>query len=367
MKGMFILMNYPIYKPYLKGNTRKYVDECIDSTWISSRGRFVNLFEEKVAEYCGVRYASSVFNGTVALHLALLASNIGKGDEVIVPDFTYIATANAVKYVGAEPIIVDVAKDDWNIPLSEIKRVYNEKVKAVIVVDVFGTPPKELKEIKKFTEEKGIYLIQDSAESLGSKYEGKGLGNYSDVTTLSFFGNKTITTGEGGMVLTNNKDIYDKMEVLKNQGNSKTVRYYHDILGYNFRMTNIQAAIGYSQMEIIDEILYKKMQVMNWYKEFLQDIVEFQKVDNNIISSNWLVSVILKDNKDEIAKVLNSSEIETRPFFQPISSMPFYNKQNNEISYYLAQNGLSLPSYPELNKNDIKYICEKIIESRGNL
>lgn len=360
-------MKYPVYKPYLKENTKMYVNECIDSTWISSKGKFINLFEESIANYCNIRYSSSVFNGTVALHLALLALGIGEGDEVIVPDFTYVATSNAVKYVGAKPILVDVSSEDWNITLDEIKSIYNDKVKAIIVVDMYGTQPKELKEISEFAKTKGLYLIQDSAESLGSRYNGYNVGKYADVTTLSFFGNKTITTGEGGMVLTNNKDIYDKIETLKNQGNSKTVRYFHDVLGYNYRMTNIQAAIGYSQMEIVDEILEKKNIVINLYKEFLGDIAEFQRFNDNCKSSNWLVSIILRDNREEVVNRLNNVGIETRPFFQPISSMPFYEACDNPTTYYLAKKGLCLPSYPELVKEDIKFICDNIKESVGIL
>lgn len=360
-------MKYPVYKPYLKENTKIYVNECIDSTWISSKGKFVNIFEENIAAYCNIQYASSVFNGTVALHLALLALEIGEGDEVIVPDFTYIATANAVKYVGAKPILVDVSIDDWNITLEEIKKVYNNKVKAIIVVDMYGTQPKELKEISDFAKENGIYVIQDSAESIGSRYYGHNIGEYADVATLSFFGNKTITTGEGGMVLTNNKSIHEKVEILKNQGNSKSIRYFHDMLGYNYRMTNIQAAIGCSQLEIIDEILERKLLIFNLYKELLEGVVEFQKTDDDRISSNWLVSVVLKDMSEEIFHSLNDVGIETRPFFQPISSMPFYETCDNPITYHLAQKGLSLPSYPELEKDDIRFICNKIKESVGKL
>lgn len=358
-------MKYPIYKPYLKGNVKKYINDCIDSTWISSKGKYVSLFEEKVANYVEAKYASSVFNGTIALHLALLTLGIGKGDKVIVPDFTYIATANAVKYVGAEPILVDVSKDDWNITLSEIRRVFTNEVKAIIVVDIFGTQPRDLEQISNFAKKNNIYLIQDSAESLGSKYKWMQVGAFSDITTLSFFGNKTITTGEGGMLLTNNSDLYMKMEVLKNQGNSSTRRYYHDVLGYNFRMTNIQAAIGLSQIELIDEILEKKAKVIDLYKKYLSGIVEFQKVNEVCSSSNWLISIIPNEDKDILAKRLDEASIETRPFFQPVSSMPFYEEVNNPISYFLGEKGISLPSYPYLEEDDIKLICDIIKEKRG--
>lgn len=358
-------MKYPVYRPYLKGNIKKYVNDCIDSTWISSKGKYVSLFEDKVSEYCGVKYSSSVFNGTVALHLALLALGLSKGDKVIVPDFTYVASANAIKYVGAEPILVDVSKDDWNITLSEIRRVFTKDVKAIIVVDMFGTQPGELEEISKFAKNNNVYLIQDSAESIGSKYKGKQVGAFSDITTLSFFGNKTITTGEGGMVLTNNSELFTRIEVLKNQGNSSTRRYYHDVLGYNFRMTNIQAAIGLSQIELIDEILEKKAKVIDLYKKYLSEIVEFQKVNEKCSSSNWLVSIIPNEDKDILAKRLDEASIETRPFFQPVSSMPFYEEADNSISYFLGEKGLSLPSYPDLEEDDIKLICDIIKEKRG--
>ncbi len=358
-------MKYPIYKPYLEGNIKTYVNKCIDSTWISSKGEFITQFEKGIADYCNIKYATSVFNGTVALHLALASLEIGKGDEVIVPDFTYIATANAVKYVGATPVFTDVESTDWNISLDNIKRVYNKNVKAIIVVDIYGTQPKELREISEFAKENGVFLIQDSAESLGSKHYGFNIGHYADLTTLSFFGNKTITTGEGGMVLTNNKELYEKMNILKNQGNSKEVRYFHDILGFNFRMTNIQAAIGTSQLELIDEILDKKRKIIDMYKKYIGDIVEFQKVDNYSISSNWLVSIIPKTDKNVLIEKLENAGVETRPFFQQISSMPFYKKVENKNTIFLSKAGISLPSYPELEEEDIKYICSIIRECGG--
>lgn len=358
-------MRYPIYKPYLPENTKKYVNDCIESTWISSKGKYVRLFEEAVENFCGVKYASSVFNGTVALHVALVALDIGPGDEVIVPDFTYIATANAVRYTGASPILVDVSRDDWNITLEEIEKAYNERVKAIIVVDIYGLQPKNLDKIRSFANEKGIYLVQDAAESFGSIYKKQHIGAVADITTLSFFGNKTITTGEGGMVLTNHEGLRSKIEVLKNQGNSKTVRYFHDVLGYNYRMTNIQAAIGLAQMEVVHEILQKKQAVLDAYQALIGDFVCFQEIDADRVSSNWLVSVILQKNRDDLMDNLQKEGIETRPFFHPISSMPFYERRDNPVAYQISAQGISFPSYSELTKQDIEWICKKIRQGIG--
>lgn len=360
-------MIYPVYEPYITNKTKDYVNDCIDSTWISSKGKYVERFEEMISNYCGVKYGVSVFNGTVALHLALLALDIGPGDEVIVPDFTYIASANAVRYVGATPVLVDVSREDWNIKLEDIKNAFTEKTKAIMIVDVYGAQPKELDLIAKFAKEKNVYLVQDSAESLGSTYSGNHIGNYSDVSTLSFFGNKTVTTGEGGMVLTNNEGLYKKMKKIRNQGNSETERYYHDILGYNFRMTNIQAAIGCSQMEEVDSILAKKKEIFDTYKKELQGVVEFQDLDEKQTSSYWLVSGLISVDRTSLMAKLDEHGIETRPFFKAVSSMPFYDDENNPNTRYLSENGISFPSYPGLTIDDVKFICKKIKECVGEV
>ena len=354
-------MLYPIYKPYINKIEKDLVNECLDSSWISSKGKYIEIFEKEVSKYTGVKYAVAVCNGTVALHLALLAYDIGFDDEVILPDFTYIATANSILYVNAKPIFCDVNEDDWNLNVNKIINKINHKTKAIMIPNIYGNPA-SFREINKIAKKYNLIVIEDSAESLGAKYKGRMSGSLADISTLSFFGNKTITTGEGGMVLTNDFEIYNKLLKLRNQGNSDKIRYYHDILGYNYRMTNIQAAIGVGQMTKIEEIIDKKKKIQTYYEHELSKYVQFQKIDSNVTSSYWIVSFLLKNEieRNSLMSYLDKESIETRPFFKQISTMPFYNQVDNKVSSDLSERGINVPSYPELNKEDVMLICNKI-------
>tara|TARA_B110000027_G_C16073289_1_gene280094 strand:- start:39 stop:1121 length:1083 start_codon:yes stop_codon:yes gene_type:complete len=354
-------MLYPIYKPYLSQIEKDLVNECLDTNWISSKGQFIEIFEKEVAEYVKVNYAVAVCNGTVALHLALLAHNIGINDEVILPDFTYIATANSVLYVNAVPIFCDVDLNDWNIDLSKVTEKITAKTRAIMVPNIYGNPA-NFEAIRKIAKKYNLVVIEDAAESLGAQYKGEMSGCLGDIATLSFFGNKTITTGEGGMVLTNDVDIYRKLLKLRNQGNSDQIRYYHDILGYNYRMTNIQAAIGVGQMTKIEEIVERKKKIQKCYEDELLDYVMFQRIEDDVKASHWMVSFLLEDEnkRDSLMKHLGDEGIETRPFFKQISDMPFYKKAYNKNSLQLSKTGINVPSYPELSDRDVKFICTKI-------
>lgn len=356
-------MKYPIYIPEITLKEKENVIDCLDTTWISSKGKYIQQFEQKIANYIGVKKAISIHNGTVALHLALLSSGIKKGDEVIVPDFTYIATANAVLYIGAKPVLADVDPKTWNITANNIKSAITKKTKAIITTDIYGLPP-EMDDIIKIAKKHNLIVIEDAAESLGAVYKNRMAGSLADIATLSFFGNKTITTGEGGMVLTNNQEIAEKAAKIKNQGISETIIYFHDILGYNYRMTNIQASIGCAQIERISSILARKQNIYYKYKENLEDYVIFQKINKHFKSSHWMVGFLLKDKKqrDGLIKYLADFEIETRPFFYPVHKMPFYKTKNNPISTDLSERGICVPSYPMLNEEDINYITSKIIK-----
>ena len=353
-------MKYPVYIPHISSKAKEYVNDCLDTGWISSLGKYVEIFEQKVCDYTGAPYAVAVSNGTVALHLALLVADVEKNDEVIVPDFTYIATANAVLYVGAKPVFCDVSRDSWNITLTDIKQFVTPKTKAVIVTDIYGTTP-EMDEIISYCNANNITLISDSAESIGGAYKGKKTGNIANITTFSFFGNKTITTGEGGMVLTKDKTIYNRLRQLRNQGNSPKIRYYHEVLGYNYRMTNIQAAIGTAQMERIHDIIQRKNEIHNRYEQNLVEYFTFQKFPDHIYSSRWMVSMLAKTNRDELAMHLTGCGIETRPFFKPASSMPYLASCSHANTVFLSDHGINLPSFPTLKNDDVDYISEKII------
>jgi len=361
-------MKYPVYIPEITKTEKKYVNECLDTTWISSKGKFVSLFEKMVQDYIGVNYAVSVFNGTVALHLALKVLGIKEGDEVILPNFTYIASTNSVLYVNAIPVLVDICPRTWNITLDEIKKHVTSKTKAILLTDIYGTPP-EMDEIMEFAKKNNIFVIADSAESLGGSYKNIKTGNIADISIFSFFGNKTITTGEGGMITTNNKEFDSLLRKLKNQGNHETIRYYHDVLGYNYRMTNIQAAIGCAQMERIESILERKQNIYDWYFDKLNSYVEFQEVKSYVKSSNWMVSFLLPKGieREKLMDFLLKNEIETRPFFFPIDKMPFYKESTKTpISIDVSKRGINVPSFPQLTKNDVDYISNKIIEYIAN-
>jgi len=360
---------YPVYRPNLSGNEKKYVNECLDSTWISSKGKFVSEFEEKFAEYIGVKYAAGVSNGTVALHLALITLGIGPGDEVIVPTFTYIASVNSIAYTGAEPIFVDSLADTWQISPEDVRRKITPRTKAIMPVHIYGHPC-DMDEIQKIAKENNIFVIEDCAESFGAKYKKQHTGTFGDISTFSFFGNKTITTGEGGMVVTNDKTLFDRAVHFKGQGLAKHREYWHDVIGYNYRMTNICAAIGLAQLERADSIIPRKRKVAELYIKYLNDLpVEYQKEDKDVFSIYWMFTILVKINEDRepLREHLKKNGIETRPAFYPVHTMPMYadRYQKHPVAENLAWRGINLPSYPDLLEEDIIFICEKIREYYG--
>ena len=361
-------MKYPIYKPKIYPNTKKYVEDCLETTWISSKGSYIKKFEKSFADFLDIKYASTVSNGTTALHMCLCALGIGKGDEVIVPSFTYIASVNAIKYVGAKPIFVDSDKTTWNLDVTLIESLITKKTKAVMAVHLYGNPC-SMELLRHLCDKRGLYLVEDVAEALGSTYDQKYLGTFGDVASFSFFGNKTITTGEGGMVVSNDKETIERVSSLKNQGASNQ-KYWYEEVGYNYRMTNIAAAIGLSQLENIDSILSRKKELVNLYRKILRDShVSFQDIEEKGVSSEWLMSILVKDRKlrDNLSDYLAKLEVETRPLFYPAHTMPMhFSTEKYPVALDLSNRGLNLPSYPDLTDKDIKNICSFIIEFLDN-
>lgn len=352
----------PIYKPYLGKEESELVLDCMESTWISSQGAYIQNFEEKVQEYTGAAHAITTSNGTVAIHLAMLALDIGPGDEVITTNFTYVASSNSILYVGANPVFVDIDPQTWNLDPTQIEKKITERSKAILYTNVYGAPA-DYNRLKKLADKHNLYLIEDAAESFGATYGDKMSGTLGDISTYSFFGNKTITTGEGGMVLTPHKELSEKIRILKNQGNSETVRYYHDVLGYNYRMTNIQAAIGVAQLNKIDAILKMKRSIQTKYEEGLKDLVHFQKVEEGSTSSFWMCSLVSNsiDEKEKIRVALDKENIETRPFFTPIDELPFYEAVDDcPISKKISALGINLPSFPGIEAEEQDLIIEII-------
>lgn len=350
----------PVYQPSLLGNEKKYVLDCLESGWISSKGDYVNRFEESFASRVGIKYANSVCNGTAALHLALLAAGIGKGDEVIVPTLTYIASVNCIKYVGATPVFIDSCKFTWQLDPELIIDKITPKTKAIICVHLYGGMC-NMDPIVNIAKKHNLYVIEDCAEAFGSQYKGRNAGVFGDVACYSFYGNKTITTGEGGMVVTNDHTLTTRVARLKGQGLAPNRQYWHDMVGYNYRMTNLCAAIGLAQLETSDSIIFKKNKIAEFFRENLASLpIEFQQTGVEVISSSWMFSILVKDfeMREAIRHYLNSKSIETRPIFYPIHTMPMYYDQFSRfpIAENLGERGLNLPSWPDLTTENLDYI-----------
>lgn len=357
---------YPVYQPSLGNKEKEYVLECLSSTWISSKGKFITQFENSFSDYIGIKHSAAVCNGTVAIHVALLALEIGDGDEVIVPSFTYIASVNAIKYTGAKPVFVDSDLVTWQIDPKKIEEKITPRTKAIMAVHLYGQPC-EMDKILSIAKKYNLFIIEDCAEAFGSLYKGKHVGTIGDIATFSFFGNKTITTGEGGMVVTNDLSLHEKVIHLKGQGLAKNREYYHDIIGYNYRMTNICAAIGSAQLERADELIAKKVQIARWYEEkFKNTPVVFHSEVGDVKHSFWMVSILFKDSieREKVREHLKQNGIETRPTFHPVHLMPMYYQEGFSlpVAEELGSRGINLPSYPGLNKTDVNFICNKINE-----
>lgn len=356
----------PVYEPSLAGNEKKYVNECLDTNWISSKGKFVSEFESEFSKYINSKHAITVSNGTVALHLALLALGIGEGDEVILPTLTYIASVNAVTYTGATPVFVDSLPDTWQINPADVRDKITSKTKAIMAVHLYGHAC-DMEQLSDITKQHNLFLIEDCAEAFGTKYKNQHVGIFGDISTFSFYGNKTITTGEGGMVVTNDDTLYDRAMHLKGQGLAKHRQYWHDIIGYNYRMTNICAAIGLAQLERADKIIEKKRMIAKWYQEGLKDsLVEVHKEIGDVFHSYWMCSILVPkaEQRDPLRDYLDEKGIETRPLFYPVHTMPMYSTkyQRHSVAENLGWRGINLPSWPGLTLEQVQYICRFVVE-----
>ncbi len=357
----------PVYQPYFNGNEKAYVNQCLDSSWISSKGEFINQFEKKFAQYVKSPHATSVCNGTVALHLALLALEIKPGDEIIVPTLTYVASVNTIIQTGAVPVFVDSIAETWQIDPADVRRKITPKTRAVMAVHLYGHPC-DMQPLVDLCKEHNIFLIEDCAEAFGTYYRDQHVGTFGDIATFSFYGNKTLTTGEGGMVIMNNPDIFARAANLKNQGVSTNLQYWHDAVGYNYRMTNICAAIGLAQLEKVDEILAKKRELAQRYKEGLKNLplITHEEVNDDVRHSFWMCSILLDDAKhrDSLRNHLKEAGIETRPVFYPAHLMTMYNAHNEQhpIAESLGSRGINLPSWPGMTLEQTNKVIRTIQE-----
>ena len=359
----------PISEPNIGEKELENVLSCLKSGWISSLGKYIKEFESNFSYYCGTKYGVSVSNGTLALFLALRSLGISKGDEVIIPNLTFIATANAVTYVGAKPVPVDCEIETWNIDPLKIEKAITNKTKAIIPVHLYGHPC-DMDKIMTIAKKYNLLIIEDAAEAHGSEYKGKKVGSIGDIGCFSFYGNKTITTGEGGICITNNKSLADKMRLLKDHGMSAKKRYWHNIIGYNFRMTNIQAAIGCAQLEKLDKFIEIKRKNAFLYNSIFKDCKKIITPPEEKYAKNtyWLYSILLKDNSvNHLVAKLREKNIDSRRFFYPINILPPYKQSGDfKISNKISKKGISLPSSVNLTEQEINYICSTLIEILGN-
>ena len=366
MSDVFI----PVAAPALVGNERAYVMDCLETTWISSTGQYIDRFERAFAEFCGVKHAVSCSNGTTALHLALLALGVGPGDEVLVPTLTFVATANAVAYCGARPVFVDSDPHTWNIDPAALEEKITDRTRGIVAVHLFGHPA-DMPAISAVARRHGLFVLEDAAQAHGAECEGRRTGSLGDVAAFSFYGNKIITTGEGGMVVTGDDDIARRMRQLRSQGADPTRRYWFPIIGYNYRMTNVAAAIGLGQLEKVDWHLNRRREVVDWYREALADHdgMSYQAELDWARHVWWMFSVVMEDHEPasgEIMRHLRSRGIETRPFVHPLHTLPAFRTASAgsrfPVAERLARQGINLPTWGGLTRDQVRYVCDSLLE-----
>ncbi|MCD6398554.1 MAG: DegT/DnrJ/EryC1/StrS family aminotransferase [Candidatus Aenigmarchaeota archaeon] len=366
------MIKIPVAIPDLSGNEEKYVLDAIKSTWISSTGTYIDRFEKEFANKCHTDHALSVCNGTVALHLALLALDVRQGDEVLIPSLTYIATANAVRYVGAVPVFVDVDSNTWCIDPNFLESNITRRTKGIIAVHLYGHPA-DMDAINHIAAVHGLWVVEDAAEAHFAKYKGRTVGGLGQIGTFSFYGNKILTCGEGGAITLNDKQLAVRARTLRGQGMDPQRRYYFPVTGYNFRLTNIACAILYAQMERAEKISARRMEIFKTYRELLQDIagIGFQPVAEWAEPAPWLFCITVDKEKyghsrDELMELLAEEGIDTRPFFVPLHTLPPFREESSRrneelpVTCKLSFSGINLPTYSDLSGDNILEISQII-------
>ncbi len=361
-----------VSEPFLGKEELKNIIDCVKSGWISSKGDYIKRFEAEFAGFCNLRYGVSTTSGTTALHLALISLGLKKGDEVIIPVFTMVATAFAVLYTGARPVFIDCENRTWNIDTSKIGEAITPKTKAIIPVHIYGHPV-DMKPVLKLADKHNLFVVEDAAEAHGAEYNGKRCGSLGDVGCFSFYANKIITTGEGGMVVTNDKKLAEKARLLKDFAHSPKKRFLHTQLAYNYKMTNMQAAIGMAQLRKIDMLLERKRKIAALYHRYLKDIegLRLPIEENWAKSVYWMYGVLIKDDfgisRDNLKAQLLKEGVETRDFFVPMNRQPAIKKlasadkkRKYPVADYISRRGLYLPTGLTLREADILYICDKL-------
>jgi perosamine synthetase len=355
----------PISKPYIGAREKELVLNALDSGWVSSIGKFIDEFEANFARYCGTKYAIAVSNGTTGLHLALAALGLKPGDEVIIPDLTFVATANAVAYTGATPVLADIDADTLCMDPASVKSLISARTRAILPVHLYGHPA-EMGALTEIADAHSLDIIEDAAEAHGAEYKGRRVGGLGKCGVFSFYGNKIITTGEGGMLTTNDGEFYQRARRLRDHSMSLQRRYFHEERGFNYRITNLQAALGVAQLERIDEFLGRRAEIMSWYEGEIPttDHVRLNRVKNWAKSAFWMICLEVdwfdETRRDAFMHALKVRGIDSRPYFCTLSSMPMYRQASMPISARKAQIGLNLPSYFELTKLEVQRIGSEV-------
>lgn len=364
----------PITEPWLGTKERLLLDECVRTRWVSSKGRFVGEFENAFASYCGIKYGVATTSGTSALHLALASLGIGPGDEVILPTLSFIATANPVTYCGAKPVFVDSLPDTWNLDPAAVEKAVTRNTRVIIAVHLYGHSA-PMDELLTIADRHGLYLIEDACEAHGGEYRGAKLGSLGTIGCFSFYGNKIITTGEGGMLVTNNRSVADRVRLLRDHGMSTKRKYWHTHSGFNYRMTNLQAAIGVAQMERIEQVIDQKRRNARIYSSWLEGVdgVTLPQEAPWVKHVYWLYTVLIEDrfkiSRTRVMKELALRGIESRPVFYPITNLPPYRNgrpRRFPVAEKISRQGLSLPSSPLLKPDSIHRVCDVLRKLAGN-
>jgi perosamine synthetase len=361
----------PVFAPWLSENVRRYVLDCVDSGWISSLGEYVGRFEREFAAFCEARHAVATSNGTTALHLALVTLGIGPGDEVLVPDLTFVATANAVRYSGAMPVFVDADPITWTLDPADARRKVTARTRAIVPVHLYGHPA-DLDPLLELARTHDLRVVEDAAEAHGARYKGRRVGALGHVGVFSFYGNKIITTGEGGMVVTNDPALAERAAFLRDHAMDPKRRYYHPEVGFNYRMTNIQAAIGCAQLEQAEPILARRKTIGAAYEAGLAGIPGLRRppAEPWAESVYWMYSVLVEPgfgrDRDDVRDGLWARGVDSRPFFVPLHELPPYRMDIPfPVATALGRTGINLPSGTGLTAEEIQTVCQALRELAG--
>lgn len=372
------MQKIPVNEPAISKNALKYVTDCIKTGWVSSSGKYIKDFEEKFAKFLGVKHAITTTNGTTALHLAFLVLGIKKGDEVILPSHTMMSSAAAIVYTGATPVLVDVERDSWNMDVSQIEKKINKRTKAIMPVHIYGHSV-DMDPIIALAKKYHLYIIEDAAESTGAEYKGRLTGTLGDIGCFSFYANKIITTGEGGMMVTNNDKIANHARLLKDMAHSPQKRFLHKEIGFNFRMTNLQAALGVAQLEEVKKYIQKKRWMAALYNKGLSKIKGLTLPMEHSWAKNvyWMYGILVENNfgisRDEFMQKLSEKGIDTRTFFIPMHRQPalkelgLFKGEKYPVSDEIGNRGLYLPSGLALTEKQIRIVCKTIKDIKNNV